>query len=149
VLDRGLTLLKDTSRVPGTRGRPGDKADLPESWIQEYYPTWREHPGQASGQRGRSLDRPVYPLVGCVSRDDKYLTAFAWPEARSLYQVWHDCMHPRPAVSESYDATTNSIVSWGRIYFMANDLGALLDAFHRDFPDWARPAAFVAETEQT
>ena len=139
ILESGPTRLKDTQRIPGTRGRPNDRADLPEPWIQEYFPTWRPHPGQIPGQRGYSPDRPVYPLIGCLSREDKYLVAFAWPEARSLGQVWHDCLHPRPAIVESYDPETNRTVSRGKLYFLPNDEKQLLDAFKRDFPEWTRP----------
>ena len=140
-LESGFTLLRDTKRVPGTCPPSERQANLPKPWIQEYYPIWRKHPGQTPGQRGRSPDRPVYPLVGCVSRDGKHLTAFAWPECQSLGQVWHDCLHPRPAIGESYDAKANRTVSRGRLYFMANDPAALLAAFRRDFPDWRRPLA--------
>ncbi|MHC4401780.1 MAG: hypothetical protein ACYTG0_19080 [Planctomycetota bacterium] len=139
ILQDGLTLLKDTRRVPGTRDRPNDKANLPNPWIQEYFPAWRRHPGQIPGQRGYSPDRPVLPLIGCVSRDGKHLAAFAWPETRSLGQVWHHCLHPRPAIGESYDTEANRIVSRGRLYFLPNDETALRAAFRRDFPDWRRP----------
>lgn len=135
----GLTLLKDTRRVPGTRERKDDKANLPTPWIQEYFPIWRKHPGQVPGQRGYSLDRPVYPLIGCVSRNGKHLAAIVWPETRSLGQVWHDCLHPRPAIGESFDGRTNRISSRGKIYFAPNDEAALLAAFRRDFQDWKRP----------
>jgi len=138
-LEDGLTLLKDTRRVPGTRERKDDKANLPQPWIQEYFPAWRKHPGPIPGQRGYSLDRPVYPLIGCVSQDGKCLAAIAWPEARSLGQVWHDCLHPRPAISESYNEEANRTVSRGRVYFLPNDEAVLLAAFKRDFPDWRRP----------
>ena len=137
-LEGGLTRLNDTRRVPGTR-RKISKANLPEPWIQEYFPIWRKHPGQIPGRRGYSLDRPVAPIIGCVSRDGRYLAAIAWPEARSLGQVWHDCLHPRPAIGESYDGRRNRIVSRGRIYFLPNDEAALRSAFRRDFPDWRRP----------
>ncbi len=139
ILEEGVTLLKDTRRVPGTRDREDDKANLPEPWIQEYFPIWRRHPGQVKGQRGYSLDRPVYPLIGVVSRDGEYLAAFAWPETRSLGQVWHDCLHPRPAIGESYDPASNHTVSHGRLYFLPNSEQQLLEAFQRDFPEWRPP----------
>ena len=100
---------------------------------------WRHHPGQVEGERGYSPDRPVFPLIGCVSRDGNRLAAFAWPEARSLGQVWHDCLHPRPAIGESYDQRTGRTVSRGKIYFLPNDEDLLLEAFERDFPGWTRP----------
>jgi len=141
ILENGLTFMKDTRRIPGTRADKTDKANLPRPWIQEYYPVWREHPGQIPGRRGNSLDRPVYPLIGCISRDGKYLAAFAWPETARLGQVWHDCLHPRPVIGESYDPKTNRIVSRARIYFRENDEEALIAAFKRDFPNWKRPVS--------
>lgn len=139
ILEDGLTRLGDTRRVPGTRERENDKSNLPNPWIQEYFPIWQKHPGQIPGQRGYSLDRPVYPLIGCISHDEKHLAAIAWPESRSLGQVWHDCLHPRPAISRSYDPQANRTQSLGRMYFLPNDEPTLLAAFARDFPDWKRP----------
>ncbi|MFC1712878.1 hypothetical protein ACFL6S_04365 [Candidatus Poribacteria bacterium] len=139
ILDGGLTLLKGTKRIPGTRGQENDKADLPNPWIQEYYPIWRTHPGQTKGQRGRSPDLPVYPIIGCTSRDGKHLAAIAWPETGSLGQVWHHCVHPRPWIVESYDEASNETRSRARIYFMENDGEKLISAFKEDFPDWVRP----------
>ena len=139
ILEGGLTLLKNTRRVPGTRPRKNDPANYAEPWIQEYVPLWRKHPGQVRGNRGYSLDRPVYPLIGCVSRDGRVLAAIAWPETRRLGQVWHDCLHPRSVIGESYDEGTNRIVSRARLYFMPNDEAVLLAAFKRDFPDWRQP----------
>ena len=131
--------LESAARIPGTRDRKDDKSNLPQPWIQEYFPIWRKHPGQIPGQRGYSLDRPVLPIIGCISRGGKQMAAIVWPEARSLGQVWHDCLHPRPAIRESYDASANRTISQGRIYFLPNDEAALLAAFKRDFPNWQRP----------
>jgi len=138
-LDTGLTLLKDTKRIPGTLQGKDDRANYPKPWIQEYFPTWRKHPGQIKGERGYSPDRPVYPIIGVVSRDRKYLAAIAWPETSSLGQVWHHCIHPRPLIAESFDAKTGEIRSCGKIYLMENDGEKLLRRFKEDFPHWRRP----------
>jgi cytohesin len=138
-LDAGMTLLKDTKRIPGTRPRTDDKANYPKPWIQEYFPAWRKHPGQIKGQRGYSPDRPVYPIIGAVSRDGKYLAAIAWPETASLGQVWHHCIHPRPLIAESFDSKTGEIRSCGKIYLMENDEEKLLARFKEDFPHWRSP----------
>ena len=45
-LDSGMTMLKDTKRLPGTRPKDGARANSPKPWIQEYYPAWLKHPGQ-------------------------------------------------------------------------------------------------------
>lgn len=74
-----------------------------------------------------------------VSRDARHLAAIAWPECSTLGQVWHDCIHPRPRISASYELGNQRIMSGGKIYLMVNDGGGLLGAFERDFPDWQRP----------
>jgi len=135
-LDRGMTYLKDTRRIPGTRERKNDRDNLPNPWIQEYYPVWRRHPGQTPGARGRSPDRPVYPITGVVSRDKRHMAAMAWPETGSIGQVWHDCLHLRPRIVESYDKETQRTESLGVIYFLLNDPALLLQRFKEDFPDW-------------
>ena len=139
ILENGLTLMKDTRRIPGTQEPKDNKANLPNPWIQEYIPIWKNHPGQTKGQRGKSLDRPVYPIIGCTSRDGKYLAAIAWPETVSLGQVWHHCVHPRPWIKESYDEASNEIRSRGKIYFMENDGEKLIAAYKKDYPNWVRP----------
>ena len=138
-LDAGMTLLKDTKRIPGTLPRKDDRANYPKPWIQEYFPMWRKHPGQIKGRRGYSPDRPVYPIIGVVSRDGKHLAAIAWPETTSLGQVWHHCIHPRPLTAESFDVKTGEIRSCGKIYLMENDEKKLLRQFKEDFPLWRRP----------
>lgn len=141
-LDTGMTFLKDTKRIPGTRqgkNLTDERSNLPKPWIQEYIPAWRKHPGQVKGERGHSTDRPVYPIIGVISRDGKYLAAIAWPETASLGQVWHHCVHPRPLIGESFDATTGEIKSHGKVYLMENDGKKLIARFKEDFPQWRRP----------
>jgi hypothetical protein len=140
-LDRGMTFLKDTARVPGTRAPRNEYNDLANSknpWIQEYIPLWRKHPGQIKGERGYSTDRPVYPIIGAVSRDKKYLTAIAWPETEMLGQVWLHCFHARPIIGESYNAKLGETTSFGKIYIIENNEAELLSLFNKDFPDWER-----------
>ena len=135
-LDKGFTYLKDTKRIPGTDKDP--KANEAKPWIQEYYPSWRKHPGQIQGQRGFSTDRPVYPIIGTVSKDGKFLAAIAWPETMRLGQVWHHCFHPRPIIGESFNPSTGEIKTHGKVYLMENDSKKLLANFKKDFPDWKR-----------
>ena len=138
-LDSGMTLLKDTKRIPGTRPGRDDRANRPKPWIQDYYPAWRRHPGQTQGQRGRSTDRPVYPIIGVVSGDGRHLAAIAWPETAQLGQVWHHCIHPRPQIGDSFNALTGETESRAKVYLMENDGRKLLASFKEDFPGWHRP----------
>lgn len=138
-LDSGLTMLKDTKRIPGNRTKDGPRANGPKPWIQEYYPAWRKLPAAKDDRRPTSTDRPVYPIIGVVSCDGQHLAAIAWPETSKLGQVWHYCFHPRPVIAESFDPATGEIKSHGRIYFLANDPSKLLARFQQDFPNWQRP----------
>lgn len=139
-LQSGMTSLKDTKRIPGTMPNKDDEqANLPKPWIQEYYPAWRKHPGQVKGERGYSTDRPVYPIIGAISSDGKYLAAVAWPETGRMGQVWHDCVHPRPDFAESFDAATGQIKSHAKVYLMKNNGKKLIASFKKDFPQWKRP----------
>ena len=59
-LDSGLTLLKDTKRLPGTLPKDDARAKGPKPWIQEYYPARRKHRVKKRGcarpaQTGRSI----------------------------------------------------------------------------------------------
>jgi hypothetical protein len=138
-LDSGMTLLKDTKRLPGTLPKDDARAKGPKPWIQEYYPAWRKHPGQKEELRATSTDRPVYPIIGVVSCDGEHLAAIAWPETSKLGQVWHHCFHPRPVVGESFNPATGEIKSHGRVYFLENDPKKLISRFKEDFPNWKRP----------
>ena len=139
-LEGGLTLLKDTERVPGTLppdDRNAPRVNCEKPWIQEYVPAWeKNHWAGQKGLRGFSTDRPVYPIIGTVSRDGEHLVAVAWPETSRLGQVWMPCIHPRPCILTAHEPGENRIVSRGRLYFMPNDGKALIAAFERDFPGW-------------
>jgi hypothetical protein len=130
---RGLTLMKDTTRFPDTRRPADDKVNV-NPWVQVYLPIWRRHGGQPEAFWGSSTDRPIYSIIGCVSRDGKYLTAFGWPKSSALSQGWHDCLHEGPDFSDFYDRETNKVVCHGKLYFMQNDPDALLERYLEDFP---------------
>ena len=130
---RGFTLMKDTTRFPDTRRPADDKVNV-NPWVQVYLPIWRRHGGQPEAFWGSSTDRPIYSIIGCVSRDGKYLTGFGWPKSSALSQGWHDCLHEGPDFSAFYDAETNRVVSHGKLYFMQNDPDALLEKYLEDFP---------------
>ncbi|MEA3400910.1 MAG: hypothetical protein U9R79_06630 [Armatimonadota bacterium] len=143
---RGFTLMGETNRFPDTRWERYEQApernDPP--WVQVYTPIWRRHPGQPEHFWGSSTDRPVHSIIGCVSRDEKWLTAFGWPRCSGLSQGWHDCLHANPDFSHYYDAETNTVACEGRLYFMHNDPEALLERYLADFPPQPAPITVQA-----
>ncbi len=145
LLDRGLTRLIDTVRIPSVDPRDNPysaRGRATKPWVQTYVPTWREHADFVHtfyGKRPLSPDRPVYPIMGVVSQDKRFMSAFAWPDCHSLGQLFISCIHPNPMMAANYDPETDRAVTRGKLYFMENDPEKLLGAFGRDFPDWKRP----------
>ncbi len=147
---RGLTLMGETNRFPDTRWdryRTAPERNDPP-WVQVYVPVWRRHGGQPEAFWGYSTDRPIYSLIGCISRDDRWLTAWGWPTCSALSQGWHDCLHATPDFAGCYDEATNTITCEGRLYFMANDPEALLARYLADFPQQPAKAEIVREGER-
>jgi len=130
---RGFTLMEDTTRFPDTRRPPDDRVNV-NPWVQVYVPVWRRHGGQPESFWGNSTDRPIYSLIGCVSRDGKYLAALGWAKCGALSQGWHDCLHANPDLSGCYDAEANQVTCQARYYFLPNDPEALLARYLEDFP---------------
>jgi len=147
---RGFTLMGETNRFPDTRWEKyeqnSERNDPP--WVQVYVPVWRRHGGQPEAFWGYSTDRPVHSLIGCVSRDEKWLTAWGWPTCSGLSQGWHDCLHANPDFAGCYDEATNTVTGEGRLYFMANDPEALLARYLADFPQEHAEVSIVHEDRQ-
>jgi hypothetical protein len=129
--EKGFTMLGDTTRFPDTRKPDDDERNSPP-WVQNYCPAWRQHPGQPEAFWGLSTDQPIYSLVGEVSRDGKYITAFGCRQTNQLGQGWHDCLHISPNLRIEYDETTNETKSHWRMYFMENDPDRLLRVYLAD-----------------
>jgi len=144
-LERGLTRLIDTNRVSSVDGRDNpysERGRAPRPWVQEYVPAWRNHADFVHtfyGKRPLSWDRPIYPIMGVVSHDQRFLSAFAWPDTQRLGQLFISCFHPHAVMEETCDPETQRCVTRGKIYFMENNPERLLRAFEQDFPDWERP----------
>jgi len=136
--DKGFTRMTDTQRFPDTRRPPEHEHNSPP-WVQRYVPVWEEHPGQPEAGWGVSSDRPVYSLVGVVSKDGKHLAAWGCYQCSGIGQGWHDCLHLLPDLSLDYDAETNKIVSRSVFYFMENDPDKLMARYKADFS----PVRFV------
>lgn len=130
--NRGFVRMTDTKRFPDTR-RPSDHEYNSPPWVQRYVPVWEEHPGQPKASWGVSTDRPVYSLVGAVSRDGEHLAAWGCYQCSGIGQGWHDCLHLLPELSLDYDGETNRIASRSVFYFMENDPDKLLARYKADF----------------
>jgi len=130
--DKGFTRMTDTKRFPDTRRPPDHEYNSPP-WVQRYVPIWEEHPGQPKAGWGVSTDRPVYSLVGAVSRDGKHLAAWGCYQCGGIGQGWHDCLHLLPDLSLDYDEEKNRIASRSMFYFMENDPDRLLARYRADF----------------
>jgi hypothetical protein len=132
--ERGLTFLKDTQRLPDTR-KPADDYRNAPPWVQAYYPVWIEWDGrQPEAGWGISRDRPIYSIIGIVSRDMKYVAAWGGRKSKILKQGWHDCLHLSPLMQIDYNQEENRISSHSRMYFMEFDSVKLLERYKRDFP---------------
>ena len=118
--ERGLTTLDKTRRT--------EEAVYPGG--QVYVPK-RINPDDVN-PRPISLDQPVNGLIGCFSRDDKYLLAMAWDKTQELFQGVIVCLHNDPRVGGLKPGETKMLR--GKVYFMRNDPEALLKRYHRDFP---------------
>jgi hypothetical protein len=130
--DKGFMRMADTKRFPDTRRPPDHEYNSPP-WVQRYIPIWKEHPGQPEASWGNSKDRPVYSLVGIVSRDGKSLAAWGCYQCDGIGQGWHDCLHLLPDLSLDYDGEKNRIASRSVFYFMENAPDKLLARYRADF----------------
>ncbi|MGD9495173.1 MAG: hypothetical protein AB7Y46_02565 [Armatimonadota bacterium] len=144
---RGFTSMSETNRFPDTRwdrySATPERNDPP--WVQVYVPVWRRHGGQPDAFWGSSSDRPIHSLVGCVSRDGRWITAWGWPRCSALSQGWHDCLHATPDFGGCYDPLTNTTTCEGRLYFMTNHPKALLARYLADFPQEPAQVEIVQE----
>ena len=118
--ERGLTTLDKTRRTEEAIYRGG----------QVYVPKGINL--EDVNPRPISLDQPINGLIGCFSRDNKYLLAMAWDKTQELFQGVIVCLHNDPRVGGLKPGETKKLR--GRVYFIRNDPEALLNRYHRDFP---------------
>ena len=79
-----------------------------------------------------SPDAPVNDLIGCFSRDNKYLLAMAWDKTQELFQGVIVCLHNDPRVGGLKPGETKKLQ--GKVYLMRNDPETLLKRYRKDFP---------------
>jgi hypothetical protein len=86
--------------------------------------------------------RPLSPLIpsngliGCFSRDEKWIWATAWEPYQELFQGVARCLHSDFRIGGLAPGETKTIR--GRMYFVKNDVPALLQRYQRDFPEHAK-----------
>ncbi len=83
--------------------------------------------------------RPLSPLVpssgliGCYSADDKHIMATAWEPYQELFQGVIVCLHSDFRLGGLKPGETKTVR--GKIYLVDDDLDALVQRYHRDFPE--------------
>ena len=103
-------------------------------------------PGQVWVAPGVDRDdvnpRPLNPhtpsngLIGCFSADDKMIMATAWEPYQELFQGVITCLHSDFRLGNIQPGETKKIR--GKIYFVPNDVSALLERYAKDFPKQAK-----------
>ncbi|HTL15868.1 MAG TPA: hypothetical protein VL793_01455 [Patescibacteria group bacterium] len=78
------------------------------------------------------LDQPTNGLIGCFSQDNQWLLATASDRTHELFEGVYVCLHSDPRVSGLKAGETKKVRS--KIYFLRNDIPALLRQYKIDFP---------------
>lgn len=81
-------------------------------------------------------DSPANGLIGCFSADNQYLLATAFDSTHELFEGVYVCLHSDPHVGGLAAGEKRRI--HGKIYFLNNDVAALIKRYERDFPPKAR-----------
>jgi hypothetical protein len=130
--ERGLTMLDESDRRPETEARyHGGQVYVPKGInTNDINP------------RPLCRDQPTNGLIGCFSADGKSLLAVGSDSTHELFEGVYVCLHSDPHVGGLKPHETKTIHS--KIYFMTNDIPALLKRYQADFPKSATksPAGF-------
>ncbi len=81
--------------------------------------------------RPLSVDVPSNGLIGCFSADDSLILALAWEPYQELFQGVIRCLHSDFRLGGLAPGETKKIR--GKMYFVKNDVPALLARYTRDF----------------
>jgi hypothetical protein len=131
--EHGLTTLDKTTRSPEDAARyHGGQVYVPKG-----INTNDVNP------RPICQDQPTNGLIGCFSADGKYLLATASDSTHELFEGVYVCLHSDPHVGGLGPGRWRT--GGSKIYFMTNDVPALLRRYQKDFPASARkqsPAGF-------
>lgn len=83
----------------------------------------------------RPLNRnlPSNGLIGCFSKDGKWILATAWQPYQELFQGVIRCLHSDFRIGGLQPGETKQIR--GKLYILPNDIPQLLQQYHQDFPE--------------
>ena len=118
--ERGATLLHETKRTDKAIYVPG----------QVYVP--RDVPLADVNPRPISPEKPVNVLIGCYSKDGKTLLATAFDSTQELFQGVAVCIHADFRIGGLKPKESKTIR--GKLYWLPNDIPALLRRDEKDFP---------------
>ena len=110
-----------------------------EPWATQarYVPgqVWRPRhvPAADVNPRPVSAVTPSNGLIGCYSADEKLIFATAWEPYQELFQGVARCLHSDFRIGGLAAGEEKRIR--GKVYVVANDPGALLTRYERDFPE--------------
>ena len=76
---------------------------------------------------------PSNGLCGCFSKDGKQVLAMAWEPYQEIFQGVIACMHSDFRIGGLKPNETKQIR--GKMYFVDNDIRALVARYRRDFPE--------------
>lgn len=79
---------------------------------------------------------PSHGLIGCFSQDDTKIFATAWQPYQELFQGVITCLHSDFRIGGLSPGETKQIR--GKIYYVPNNIPALLQRYAKDFPEQAR-----------
>jgi hypothetical protein len=117
---RGLTALDQTHRTQDAVYRGG----------QVYVPKGINL--EDVNPRPLCQDAPVNGLIGSFSQDNRWILATAFDQTHELFEGVYVCLHSDPHVGGLAPNETKKI--HGKIYFVKNDVPALLARYKKDFP---------------
>jgi hypothetical protein len=93
----------------------------------------RHVPRDDVNPRPLSQDVPSNGLIGCYSADNKLILALVWEPYQELFQGVIRCLHSDFRLGGLNPGETKNVR--GKMYFVKNDLPALLTRYRKDFPE--------------
>lgn len=117
--ERGLTMLDQTRRTEEAVYRGG------QVYVPKGINLADVNPRPLCG------DSPLNGLIGCFSADDQWLMATASDKTHELFEGIFVCLHSDPHLGGLAPGETKRVRS--KLYFMKNDVKALLKRYRRDF----------------